>query len=132
MLVLLAAAPHALASAKSDTLVKVVILSRHGVRSPIPSQAELETWTASPWPVWNCATPPSVKVCDSGQLTPRGFTLAKKMGTYYRAYLEEFLPPDRCPTANELYLWADRTERTEQTGRALLSSPFLRYLPSRS
>ncbi|HEY2886698.1 MAG TPA: histidine-type phosphatase [Rhizomicrobium sp.] len=120
MLVLLAAAPYALASAKPDTLVKVVILSRHGVRSPIPSQAELETWTASPWPVWNCATPPSVKVCDSGQLTPRGFALAEQMGTYYRAYLAEFLPPDRCPTANELYVWADRTERTEQTGRALL------------
>jgi len=137
MLVLLAGAPHAAASAKPDTLLKVVILSRHGVRSPIPSAAELETWTASAWTVWNCATPPAVKVCEPGQLTPRGFMLAKQMGTFYRTYLAELLPPDQCPTPSDVFLWADRTERTEKTGLALLrgfrpSCPPDRYFHSAS
>jgi 4-phytase/acid phosphatase len=117
----LAAAPLVLAEpAAMGTLLKVVILSRHGVRSPIPGQAELETWTASPWPVWNCAVPPAIKACDSGQLTPKGFSLAKQMGTYYRTYLSELLPPDQCPSVSDMFLWADRTQRTEQTGLALL------------
>jgi 4-phytase/acid phosphatase len=120
ILALLAVVPRALASAKPDTLVKVVILSRHGVRSPIPSEAELETWTTSAWPVWNCATPPAIKVCKSGQLTPRGFTLAEQMGMYYRTYLAGLLPPSQCPTPSDVFFWADRTERTEQTGLALL------------
>jgi len=119
-LAFLAATPCAPASAKPDTLVKVVILSRHGVRSPIPSPAELETWTTSTWPKWNCATPPAVKLCASGQLTPRGFTLAEQMGIFYRAYLAELLPPEQCPAPADVFLWADRTERTEQTGLALL------------
>lgn len=122
MLVLLAAAPHATpaSTARADTLVKVVVLSRHGVRSPIPGQAELAMWTSSPWPVWNCAVPPAIKVCDSGQLTPRGFTLAERMGTYYRAHFAELLPPEQCPSANDVFFYADNTERTEQTGLALL------------
>lgn len=118
----LIAAPIALAapSAMADTLVKVVILSRHGVRSPIPSQAELETWTASTWPAWNCATSPAIKVCESGELTPRGRALAEQMGSYYGAYLSDLLPPPHCPTPNDVFVWADRTERTEQTALALL------------
>jgi 4-phytase/acid phosphatase len=122
-LVQLAAAQLALAAptaAARDTIVKVVILSRHGVRSPIPSQDELDTWTASTWPVWNCAIPPTVKVCASGQLTPRGATLAEQMGMFYRTYLAGLLPPDQCPTPDSVFVWADRTERTEQTGLALL------------
>src|SRR5579859_3772099 len=95
----LTAAPIALAapSAMADRLVKVVILSRHGVRSPIPSQAELETWTASTWPAWNCATSPAIRVCASGELTPRGRALAEQMGVYYRTYLSDLLPPPHCP-----------------------------------
>src|SRR5579862_6424906 len=118
----LIAAPIALAapSAMADTLVKVVILSRHGVRSPIPSQAELETWTASTWPVWNCATSPAIKVCDSGELTPRGRALAEQMGSYYRTYLSDLFSPRHCPAPNDVFVWADRTERTEQTALALL------------
>jgi len=120
-------APPALAEqsatqAPSDTLVKFVILSRHGVRSPIPSQSELGTWTASQWPAWNCAgAPDSTKACEPGQLTTRGRTLAEQMGTsYYRTYLAEFLPTNQCPAQNDVFFWADLTERTENTGLALL------------
>jgi hypothetical protein len=65
--------------AASDTLVKVVILSRHGVRSPIPDQADLDTWTTrrEKWPTWVCPTDKDPnKICDRGQLTQRGAALA--------------------------------------------------------
>lgn len=121
-----AVAPSALAEqsatqAPSSTLVKFVILSRHGVRSPIPSQSDLATWTASQWPVWNCSGPQdSMKVCEPGQLTPRGRTLAEQMGAYYRTYLAELLPANQCPAQNDVFLWADLDERTKSTGLALL------------
>ncbi len=121
-----AVAPSALAEQSamqtaSGTLVKFVILSRHGVRSPIPNQSELATWTASQWPVWNCAeSQDSIKVCEPGQLTPRGRTLAEQMGAYYRAYLAEFLPTNQCPAQNDVFFWADLDERTKNTGLALL------------
>ena len=120
-LALASTAPSALAAprttpAADGTLVKVVVLSRHGVRSPIPSQSELDAWTASPWPIWDC----DGKVCDRGQLTPRGRMLAEQMGTYYRGYLAELIPADQCPDAREVFVWADVTERTRETGLALL------------
>jgi 4-phytase / acid phosphatase len=109
------------------TLVKVVMLSRHGVRSPIPSQSELDSWTASQWPIWHCG---ERTVCAPGQLTPRGAMLAEQMGAYYRTYLSELLPADRCPEAREVFFWADVTQRTEETGLALLRG--FRPLPCQS
>ena len=42
------------AQAEGDELLqKVVIVSRHGVRAPIPGAAELANWAAQPWPKWN-------------------------------------------------------------------------------
>src|SRR6516225_8245771 len=41
---------HAAARGPAGTLLKFVILSRHGVRSPLPQQDELNTWAASTWP----------------------------------------------------------------------------------
>lgn len=109
------------------TLVKVVMLSRHGVRSPIPSQSELDSWSASQWPIWHCG---ERTVCAPGQLTPRGAMLAEQMGAYYRTYLSELLPADRCPEAREVFFWADVTQRTEETGLALLRG--FRPLPCQS
>jgi predicted RNase H-like HicB family nuclease len=107
--------------AASDTPVKVVILSRHGVRSPIPNQSELDTWTASKWPAWYCgAGPDYMKACEPGQLTPRGRTLAEQMGRYYQNALAGLLPTDKCPAQDDVFFWADLTERTENTGLALL------------
>src|SRR5262249_22519871 len=56
------------AAQSPDTLVRVVILSRHGVRSPLVDPQVLATWTASPWPVWLCGASPNAK-CADGDLT---------------------------------------------------------------
>ena len=103
------------AAAPAGKLVKVVLPSRHGVRSPIPSADELATWTKSKWPVWTC----DGKTCGRGQLTPKGGALAEQMGTFYGSYLSE-LVADACPAASDVFLWADLDERTQSTGRALL------------
>jgi 4-phytase / acid phosphatase len=102
------------------TLLKFVILSRHGVRSPTLDPKELATWTKSPWPEWTCAT----KTCAPGQLTPRGYELATQMGAYYRRYLAALLPETPqtpCPDPHDLFVWADVTDtRTRDTAQALL------------
>ena len=42
----------------AHALIKLVVLSRHGVRSPLESSDELQGWTAtSEWPAWSCPNP---------------------------------------------------------------------------
>jgi 4-phytase/acid phosphatase len=97
-------------------LVKLVLLSRHGVRSPTPSAAELASWSRSRWPVWSCGG----NTCSRGELTPKGRMLAEQMGTFYKGYLAD-LVADTCPAPSDVFVWADVDERTQATGRALLS-----------
>jgi 4-phytase / acid phosphatase len=58
-------------------LLSAVIVSRHGVRSPIARTPSLANIAADPWPSW--PVPP-------GHLTPRGAELARLLGVYYRDY----------------------------------------------
>ena len=103
------------------TLLKFVILSRHGVRSPIPKKSELESWTKLTWPTWSCPTKDDPKrECQPGELTPRGAQLAGQMGKYYGKYLSSLFPGDQCPEAGDVFFWADVDERTKDTGLALL------------
>ena len=51
-------------------LLKMVVLSRHGVRSPTQSSETLESWSRKDWPEW------PVK---RGELTPRGAKLVTAM-----------------------------------------------------
>jgi 4-phytase/acid phosphatase len=93
-----------------EALVKLVIVSRHGVRTPIPPASQLAHWAAAPWPEWK--QPP-------GALTPRGAELARIMGAYYRRYASEGQATTAagCPP---VYVYADLTERTEATANALV------------
>ena len=54
---------------------RAILLSRHGVRSPIKTNEEMDRHVATPWPVW--PVPP-------GFLTPHGAELMRLMGRYYR------------------------------------------------
>ncbi|TAJ25097.1 MAG: AppA family phytase/histidine-type acid phosphatase, partial [Reyranella sp.] len=54
---------------------RAVLLSRHGVRSPTLSNAELDKIAATPWPTWPV---------EPGFLTPHGEELMRLMGSYYR------------------------------------------------
>ena len=56
-------------------LLKMVVLSRHGVRSPTQSSETLESWSRKDWPEW------PVK---RGGLTPRGAKLVPRCGNRRR------------------------------------------------
>ncbi len=98
-------------------LVSAVVVSRHGVRSPISGHMPLSRIAADPWPAWPV---------PSGHLTPRGATLATLLGAYYRDYygaLGMFMA-DHCPRADRLLAWADLDQRTLATANALLDGMF--------
>jgi 4-phytase/acid phosphatase len=90
----------------------VVIITRHGVRSPTWPSERLNQYAAEPWPKWS--VPP-------GYLTPHGRTLMQIMGAYYREWLshEHLLGQQGCGDAGQVYIHADSEQRTLETGRAL-------------
>ncbi len=102
---------------RSEQLKLVVILSRHGVRSPTWTQDRLNTYSALPWPKWS--VPP-------GYLTPHGFDLVKEFGRFDRAsYARNGLVAESgCADVARTYIWADTDQRTMESGRALAQGLF--------
>jgi 4-phytase/acid phosphatase len=95
----------------------VVILTRHGVRSPTHNNSGYDRYSALPWPQWN--VPP-------GYLTPHGFELMKLFGGYDRAWLAEqsLLTASGCGDVARVTILADSDERTRETGKALAEGMF--------
>jgi 4-phytase/acid phosphatase len=90
----------------------VVIITRHGVRSPTWKTDRLNQYSSEPWPAWS--VPP-------GDLTPHGRALMLLMGSYYREWLLSagLLHRQGCADASRVYVYADTDQRTLETGRAL-------------
>jgi 4-phytase/acid phosphatase len=99
-------------AAPSAQLRYVVIITRHGVRSPTWTPERLNQYSTEPWPEWN--VPP-------GNITPHGRVLMQLMGSYYREWLssEHLLSQSGCQAAGRIYIHADTEERALETGRAL-------------
>jgi 4-phytase/acid phosphatase len=95
----------------------VIILSRHGVRSPTWSTEQLNQYSTEAWPTWG--VPP-------GNVTPHGKTLMKLFGAYDRMYMAHagLLTPAGCADAGHVYFWTDTEQRTLETGRALAEGMF--------
>lgn len=93
----------------------VVIVSRHGVRSPTWENTRLDAYSAEPWPRWT--VPP-------GNLTLHGRRLIELMGSYYRQWLraEHLLSASACQDAGRIQILADAEQRTRETGRAFAES----------
>lgn len=96
---------------------RAILLSRHGVRSPLKSNEELDKHVATPWPVW--PVPP-------GFLSPRGAELMRLMGRYYRVLYggRGLMEASICPPRNTVVAWTDIDQRTRLTGAALLSGMY--------
>jgi 4-phytase / acid phosphatase len=98
--------------AASAQLRCVVILSRHGVRAPLQTNATLDRYSAQPWPTWPVGL---------GLLTPHGQEGMAQMGAYYRArYLQAgLLSGDPANDERLLFVETDNDQRTILSGRTL-------------
>jgi 4-phytase / acid phosphatase len=90
----------------------VVMLSRHGVRSPLGTPGELDKYSAAPWPQWDVAP---------GILSAHGYELMKLFGAWDRTKFSAagLLAPAGCADAAHVTILADTDERTRETGKAL-------------
>lgn len=87
-----------------EKLSLVVILSRHGVRSPLVPSSTLDLRSTDAWPEWE--VPP-------GYLTPHGARALRQMGMYMRSELARsgLIPGSACPAPGTIYLYSDTDER---------------------
>lgn len=90
----------------------MVIVSRHGVRSPTGKTDQLNQYSRLPWPTWS--VPP-------GYLTAHGARLMTILGAYDRQHLaaQGLLSPSGCADAGRIRIIADSDQRTRETGNAL-------------
>jgi len=88
----------------------VVILTRHGVRSPTQPPQEIDTYAAEAWPSWGV---------KPGELTAHGAKLIHQLASYDRAYLAAagLLQPSGCADAPHIRIRADVDQRTRETAR---------------
>jgi 4-phytase/acid phosphatase len=95
-----------------ERLKFVLILTRHGVRSPTWTNSRLDEYSKEAWPKWNVAP---------GMLTPHGKILMSIFGGYYRADLAAhgLLSPNGCSDAEQVYFYADTDQRTVETAHGL-------------
>ncbi len=100
-------------SAPASRLMMVVVVSRHGVRSPT-HPSELNAYASQAWPAWSGVPP--------GNLTPHGAVLMRQFGAAYRRLYGEPLgfAAGACPPAGSVFIWADVDQRTKATGDAIV------------
>jgi 4-phytase/acid phosphatase len=117
IIALIAAAWMTLASApavarQNMQLERVILLYRHGVRTPLPGEIQANEVHGKPWPRWLQA--PS-------ELTPHGALGAERMGAYDRQRLvhEGLFSAEKCPAASSIWFWANTDQRTIASARAL-------------
>ena len=96
----------------TEQLKFVVIVSRHGVRSPTGKADQLNQYSSQPWPVWS--VPPSY-------LTEHGFKLMTLFGAYDRELFikQGLLSGEGCNDADHITILADSDQRTRETGKAI-------------
>ena len=113
----LAQPSSAQAPASAAKLQLIIVLSRHGVRSPLTSQADLDKYSAAPWPTWDVAP---------GLLTAHGYQLMKLFGAWDRERFsaDGLFAPTGCADSTHVTILADIDQRTRETGKALAEGMF--------
>ncbi len=112
VLAVLAVLPARATAPADGELRLAIIVTRHGVRSPLATNEALAPYAAQPWPQWE--VPP-------GHLTPHGKQQMVLMGAYYRALLVDrgALTGRPQDDAARIFLRADTDQRCLETARDL-------------
>lgn len=100
----------------------MVIVSRHGVRSPTGKIEKLNEYSAQPWPAW---------IVPPGYLTGHNAKLMTIFDAYNRELLvrQGLLTDKDCRDAAHITIVADSDQRTRETGKALASGLMPNCLP---
>ena len=100
------------AEGSGDHLEMTVILTRHGVRTPLYTDEAMKPFASKPWPTWE--VPPGI-------LTPRGQVLVGLMGDYYHALYksEGLLSGEPVADRASVFVRADNDQRTVETAKLL-------------
>lgn len=93
-------------------LERSVLLLRHGLRTPLETEAAITGLNDKPLPGWT--EPPS-------HLTAHGVAATRLLGAYLRRWSAEggLLPAEGCPAAGAIDIWTNSAARTIATGSAL-------------
>jgi len=114
--VLLLAGSPAAEAAEAPVLEKVVLVQRHGVRSPTKPPSAYARYSTEAWPDWPVAP---------GELTPHGAENIRLSAAWLRSHYADLglLPANGC--AAGISVWADGAdERTRDSGQAFLDGAF--------
>lgn len=93
------------------TLSKVVVLSRHNIRSPLSGTGSaLQTMTPHEWHAWSS---------NPSELSLRGGVLETEMGQFFRKWLESenLFPENYHPGEEEVRIYANSKQRTIATAK---------------
>jgi 4-phytase / acid phosphatase len=104
--------PGQSAPSRNDSdLRTVIVLMRHGVRTPIESETRSSFYNAQPWPKWPT---------EPGVLTPHGEQALRLLADFYRARYPSLLQANSCAHPG-LYIEANTTQRTIASAKTLLA-----------
>ena len=109
---------HQNAASADYKLEKVLIFSRHGLRSPVEKDPqEMAKYSPYAWAKWNV---------PSGYLTAKGTVLETYFGQYLGQWLADkgLLTTDRCASGEGIFAYANGVQRTIATGQAIVAGAF--------
>ncbi|WP_294332203.1 histidine-type phosphatase [uncultured Sphingomonas sp.] len=88
---------------------RVILLMRHGVRSPLDGEVPAGTRTRHPWPRWTA---------PAEQVTPHGAAALRALAQADRRWLATagVLPIQGCPAPESLRIWTNSSPRTIASG----------------
>ena len=106
-----AAPAHPGEPATQPAVERIVLLMRHGVRTPLHGEVPDGTRTGQPWPRWDA---------PDEQITPHGAAALRALGQADRRWFARsgLISSGECPTSGVIRIWTNTSPRTIASGEA--------------